>query len=1111
MKSINCFPAKLRTFLLAVLILNTLCVSHASNTIYGLLDDREVRSNGNLGNGSTMRSGYSSSIGLNPVVVFQIPELPEGEEFSNASLRLYLQSREGSPSFNADLYALGVSTSPDVLATDFYVGPSDSGAILIEDNIIVPSNSSGPKIASDQILTDYLNAAYDYGAGAGLYVFFRLSPDIAGQNNYNRYKIYSADTVHGSYYWPSLTYDTADFVPIWTPVPLGGGGYVTGLASNADGSAIYCRTDVGGAFRWSPDFNDPQGNGEWVSMSDHMVPLGATDAYKLMGVESIATDPSNLDRVYVGAGNKILVSDDWGNTWTEILSGLSMNPNSPTTRFFGERLVVDPHDPDLIWYGSVVAGLQKGVKSGGSWTWTQVPSTSVPFGMATPSGSKGGVTFVLCDENGGNTITYAGVFDGSANPTTGGVYKTTDGTNWTKVSMASGSLDTPRRAQIASNGTLYIAGGFEGLFKLPRGGAISEISPEAGPYYNGVAVDPNDSSGNTVYVADKESSSIWRSTDGGLNWAEQSSISQTRQEPDGTPTLNGYWFGNTASLLVNPADSNELWASDFFGVARTRDAQNLGGSGSTWYMLQKGQEETVVLDILNAPSGPQLISGLGDISGFYYHDSTARPTGANGDELENPSKANTTSLDFSEGDHDVWVRAWSGNYGNGSGGYSTDGGQTWLLFGQVAQQTIDSGTAGWETWDLSTYLASQQANGVSTVTLVLASNSATNFAQTPVVFDSNESTSSSLRPQLVVNGQTGTPYSPTADSYVNGHLNFVNKNYGAFDVLRVAHTYTTNTTDDRQIYLKFDLSTMPTISTAELKLHRQSATAGIEYKVGVFASSNTSWTETGLTWNNRPLTYACSNSGRNPFAEPRYKAGNGVSLNGGRVAVSTTDPDTLVWLPIGLNNYAHYSHDRGVTWSQSTGGPQSKIKGVYTDGSTTARSGQPITADSANGNFYMANFGGENHQIYKSTDGGETWSQVSTIYNGGSHNMRTPQLVAAPSSSGGDVWVCDNGEYNGNGGGLWRSTNSASSWTKISNVGKVTAVSFGKSLSGTGYAVYIYGYVNSQLGVYRSDDYGSTWTQLPAPTIAEISAIAGDRQNFGRVFLGTAGRGIFQY
>src|SRR6478672_2091760 len=73
----------------------------------------------------------------------------------------------------------------------------------------------------------------------------------------------------------------------WETTPLGGGGYVTGLTSNSNGTAIYCRTDVGGAFRWLPAADG--NNGSWVSLTDSMVPYGTAGASGLMGVDGIGT------------------------------------------------------------------------------------------------------------------------------------------------------------------------------------------------------------------------------------------------------------------------------------------------------------------------------------------------------------------------------------------------------------------------------------------------------------------------------------------------------------------------------------------------------------------------------------------------------------------------------------------------------------------------------------------------------------------------------------------------------------------------------------------------------------------------------------------------------
>src|SRR5687768_14958239 len=95
----------------------------------------------------------------------------------------------------------------------------------------------------------------------------------------------------------------------WETVPLGGGGYVTGMASNANGSAIYIRTDVGGAFRWAAS-GDAAGNGSWVPLGDDLVPYTTPNASSTLGTDSIATDPANPNRVYIGAGNALWTSDN---------------------------------------------------------------------------------------------------------------------------------------------------------------------------------------------------------------------------------------------------------------------------------------------------------------------------------------------------------------------------------------------------------------------------------------------------------------------------------------------------------------------------------------------------------------------------------------------------------------------------------------------------------------------------------------------------------------------------------------------------------------------------------------------------------------------------------
>jgi len=61
---------------------------------------------------------------------------------------------------------------------------------------------------------------------------------------------------------------------------------------------IYARADIGGAYRWDPSTET------WIPLLDHF----QMDEYSYYGVESIATDPVDPNRVYIAAG---MYTNDW--------------------------------------------------------------------------------------------------------------------------------------------------------------------------------------------------------------------------------------------------------------------------------------------------------------------------------------------------------------------------------------------------------------------------------------------------------------------------------------------------------------------------------------------------------------------------------------------------------------------------------------------------------------------------------------------------------------------------------------------------------------------------------------------------------------------------------
>jgi hypothetical protein len=178
----------------------------------------------------------------------------------------------------------------------------------------------------------------------------------------------------------------------WDIVAIGGGGFVTAvITSPAEENLIYARTDVGGAYRWNAD------NQIWIQLTD-WIPESQVG---LMGIESLAIDPQNPNRVYMLAGTSywssgftaILRSDDYGESFDviSVTSQFRAHGNG-MGRQNGERLTVDPNNSDIIWVGTRTRGLFRSTDRGD--TWERVTSLNV-----TTTPNENGICFVVPDKN----------------------------------------------------------------------------------------------------------------------------------------------------------------------------------------------------------------------------------------------------------------------------------------------------------------------------------------------------------------------------------------------------------------------------------------------------------------------------------------------------------------------------------------------------------------------------------------------------------------------------------------------------------------------------------------------------------------------------------------
>ena len=480
-------------------------------------------------------------------------------------------------------------------------------------------------------------------------------------------------------------------------LPIGGGGYVTGFFFHpTDRNVLYCRTDIGGMYRFHYEKQ------AWESLID---PVSMEDLRETCPI-SAALDKENADKLYIASGawkreshGLVTVSTDRGKTFVKHELPVFVHGNLHG-RGAGERLWYDEKKKRL-WLASQMDGLWFSADEGVSWEKAeQFPET--------------GCTFVSVFEN-VMLVGTEGLQQRKEQCRGNSLYASRDGGEtffaleqpeyeWVEGSRLHG-LVAQRCA--ADEEYVYVSFSANGIRSqnVERGytcdcgdcssGRIArycfsddgrmtmeDITPEKGSFgYS--AVDARHGLLITATIGRRGGDKVLLSNDWGNSWkcvlhgldVGQMAFRLSYMKP----CYNGgnnliHWM---TDVKMDPHRKGVAWFNTGTGVFRT---ENLTDDTVIWQDWCDGMEETVHINV-HAPAGGrvQVLDMIGDLGGFAFTDVDKHCENSFADDDGN-RYITCLSCDWPDGDPDHIAVTARGNWtGKTKGGLiiSRDGAKTW--------------------------------------------------------------------------------------------------------------------------------------------------------------------------------------------------------------------------------------------------------------------------------------------------------------------------------------------------------------------------------------------------------------------------------------------------
>jgi hypothetical protein len=624
---------------------------------------------------------------------------------------------------------------------------------------------------------------------------------------------------------------------------------------------------------------------------------------------------------------------------------------------------------------------------------------------------------------------------------------------------------TPTRLYMAYRGYIYRSNNSGGAWSLTSFSNVA-MDPNDGYRMFGqkMAVDP--ANADVVYAGTPQNG-LWVTTDGGTSWTQVTAVPASLAVSGGYPGITGIVFDPNSG--TTGGKTNTVYAvSNGNGVYRTTNA------GSSWSAMS-GSPATAKHAQTSSDGYYYLVTNSGNVATQMY-----RWDGSVWTNITPPGNSqiyDVVTIDPSNATRLIAVR--EGGYLN----QSHDRGASWD--GIVWTMSRAATDVPWLAWTLETYMSVGDAAFDPLVANKLW------FAEGIGVW-------STILPVTTPGLVTWTSQSQGIEQLVanqilapSGGMPMVASWDRAFFRVANPDVYpSTHLVDQSHAIVHGWALDYASTNTAFI--------AGLVDNFGPVEQSGYS-TDGGQTWHVFSTVPAFSTPG----------AGTPI---GGCIAAST--PNNIVWVPSN-KNAPYYTTNQGVTWTKIS------LPGVNDDSTATGWGNlHPayylrryiVTADRVAATTFYLYLGAIG--VFKSTDGGATWTKVFSGTLGGDGGFNTGKLRSVPGQSGHLFFTAglESPPHPGNLPFL-RSTDGGATWTNVNtNVKEVIDFGFGKAASGgSGYpAIFIAGWVNNVYGTWQSDDIGATWTNLttwPINSLDAVVAVEGDKDVYGKVYLGFSGSG----